>query len=80
MAALILPAVAVVTAPAPSPSEARVAQWRPLIAQASARFGVPEAWIAAVMAAESGGRAHLNDRPITSRAGAMGLMQQMPAT
>ena len=63
-----------------SPSEHRVAQWRPFIAQASARFGVPEAWIAAVMAAESGGRTHLDGRPITSRAGAMGLMQVMPST
>lgn len=80
MAALILAAAAVLAVQAPSSSEEGVAQWRPLIAQASARFGVPEAWIAAVMAAESGGRTHLDDRPITSRAGAMGLMQVMPAT
>ncbi|AZS19911.1 MULTISPECIES: lytic transglycosylase domain-containing protein [unclassified Caulobacter] len=80
MAALILAATAVVSAPVPSSSEEPIAQWRPLIAQASARFSVPEAWIAAVMAAESGGRTHLDGRPITSRAGAMGLMQVMPDT
>ncbi|PZU47958.1 MAG: lytic transglycosylase [Sphingomonas sp.] len=57
-----------------------VEHWRPLITEASRRFGVPEAWIAAVMQAESGGRTVLNGRPITSRAGAMGLMQVMPAT
>ena len=32
------------------------------------------------MAAESGGQAMLDGRPITSRAGAMGLMQVMPET
>src|SRR3546814_115816 len=32
------------------------------------------------MQIESGGRTHLNGRPITSHAGAMGLMQLMPAT
>lgn len=32
------------------------------------------------MHAESGGRTTLNGRPITSRAGAMGLMQLMPGT
>jgi soluble lytic murein transglycosylase-like protein len=57
-----------------------VARWRPLIAEASRRFDVPETWIAAVMQAESGGRTHLRGRPITSRAGAMGLMQVMPDT
>ena len=64
-------------APAAPPG---VEQWRPLIAEAAQRFDVPPAWIAAVMAAESGGRTHLNGVPITSRAGAMGLMQVMPAT
>jgi soluble lytic murein transglycosylase-like protein len=32
------------------------------------------------MRAESGGRTHLDGRPIVSRAGAMGLMQLMPGT
>ncbi|WP_206931778.1 transglycosylase SLT domain-containing protein [Roseococcus thiosulfatophilus] len=49
--------------------------WGPWIREASARFDVPEAWIREVMRQESGGRAH-----VTSRAGAMGLMQVMPAT
>ncbi|MFA5969174.1 MAG: lytic transglycosylase domain-containing protein [Sphingomonas sp.] len=57
-----------------------VDRWRAEIAEASARFGVPVAWIERVMRAESSGKTMLNGRPITSRAGAMGLMQLMPAT
>jgi soluble lytic murein transglycosylase-like protein len=45
------------------------------VADASRRFGIPEAWIWAVMRVESGGNARA-----VSRAGAMGLMQIMPAT
>ncbi len=45
------------------------------VAKAARRFGIPEAWIWAVMRVESGG----NFRAV-SRAGAMGLMQIMPAT
>ncbi|MDC7675163.1 lytic transglycosylase domain-containing protein [Asticcacaulis sp. LKC15W] len=48
--------------------------------QASADFAIPFPWIDAVIQAESGGRTHLNGRPITSKAGAMGLMQLMPGT
>ncbi|MFI5024286.1 MAG: lytic transglycosylase domain-containing protein [Alphaproteobacteria bacterium] len=55
-------------------------QWEPLIAESSRRFGVPESWIRSVMRAESGGQTMLDGRPITSRAGAMGLMQVMPET
>lgn len=55
-------------------------QWRDIIAEASARFGVPAAWIEQVMRAESRGITVWQGRPITSRAGAMGLMQLMPAT
>jgi membrane-bound lytic murein transglycosylase B len=55
-------------------------QWQPLIDEASRRFDLPAAWIRAVMRAESGGRTMLDGRPITSRAGAMGLMQVMPET
>ena len=58
----------------------RVARWRAFITEASRRFVVPEDWIVAVMAAESGGETERNGRPIDSRAGAMGLMQMMPAT
>lgn len=45
------------------------------IAEASRRFGVPVAWIRAVLAAESAGDAHA-----VSPKGAMGLMQLMPET
>ncbi len=64
---------------APARAES-VADWQPYIAEASARFGVPIAWIERVMQAESRGRTTWQGRPITSRAGAMGLMQLMPAT
>jgi hypothetical protein len=45
------------------------------MAEASRRFGVPLAWIRAVIRIESAG-----DRRAVSRAGAMGLMQLMSAT
>jgi soluble lytic murein transglycosylase-like protein len=61
-------------------TDAALDRWQEFIAEASRRFGVPEAWIRAVMQAESGGRTMLHGRPITSRAGAMGLMQVMPDT
>jgi len=54
--------------------------WQPLIAQASLRFGVPQAWIERVILVESGGHTMLEGHPIRSRIGAMGLMQLMPAT
>lgn len=57
-----------------------VDRWSAPIAEASARFGLPEAWIRRVMRAESGGRIRLSGRPIVSRVGAMGLMQLMPGT
>lgn len=45
------------------------------VAEASRRFGIPEAWIWSVMRVESAGN------PVaTSHAGAMGLMQVMPGT
>ena len=59
---------------------AEVERWTPYIREASARFGIPEEWIRRVIGAESGGRIMLNGRPVTSRAGAMGLMQLMPGT
>ena len=56
-------------------------RWAPLIQEASRRFGIAETWIKAVMRMESGGRTLLDDKkPITSRAGAMGIMQVMPET
>ena len=64
-----------------SPAAANpVDRWRAHIAEASARFGVPQEWIRRVIQAESGGRTMLAGRLITSSAGAMGLMQLMPGT
>ncbi|WP_067219084.1 lytic transglycosylase domain-containing protein [Stappia indica] len=45
------------------------------ITEASQRFGIPEAWIVAVIQAESAGDVHA-----VSSVGAMGLMQVMPDT
>lgn len=47
----------------------------PHVAEASQRFAIPEAWIWRVMHVESRGNARA-----VSRAGAMGVMQIMPAT
>ena len=56
-------------------------RWSPLVAEASQRVGISEAWIKAVMHVETGGRTVLaGDHPITSHAGAMGLMQLMRGT
>ncbi len=64
--------------PAPGPPDD---PWGPHIHEAAARFGVPEAWVRAVMRQESGGRQSGADgAPVTSSAGAMGLMQVMPDT
>lgn len=49
--------------------------WGPYIREAAERFDVPEVWIREVMRVESGGR-----WDAISPAGAMGLMQVMPAT
>lgn len=76
LAGMPVAGVAKPAAPAVSP----VDHWQPLIDMAARRFGIPVAWIRAVMRAESGGHAMHDGRPITSPAGAMGLMQIMPAT
>lgn len=57
-----------------------VDRWSGDIAQASHRFGIPQSWIRRVIRLESGGRAVVAGVPIVSSAGAMGLMQLMPAT
>src|ERR1700712_2580111 len=58
-----------------------VERWSPFIKEASRRFALPESWIRAVMTVESGGRTTLVEgQPITSPAGAMGVMQLMPQT
>jgi soluble lytic murein transglycosylase-like protein len=52
-----------------------VETWGREIATASQRFAIPSAWIRAVIEVESGGKPDA-----VSSAGAMGLMQLMPAT
>lgn len=61
----------------PSPLAPRVQHdaYADHVAEASRRFGIPETWINAVLQAESAG-----DVRAISSAGAMGLMQIMPAT
>lgn len=66
--------------PVPRSSHSAVGQWRDFIAEAAQEFAIPESWIRAVMGQESGGHTTLHGRPITSSAGAMGLMQVMPGT
>lgn len=67
-----------------SPADARSAsgidRWADEIRKAAARFKIPQGWIRAVMSAESGGAETIEGQPVTSRAGAMGLMQLMPDT
>ena len=77
-------AAAMIGCSAPDPVDAPVmisaAEIDSYILESSYRFNIPPQWIRAVIQVESGGRTHLNGRPITSHAGAMGLMQVMPAT
>lgn len=80
MAALTRVLAASLLFAAPPANADAVERWRPIIEDASARFGMPTRWIERVMRAESGGRTMLNGHPIRSRAGAIGLMQLMPAT
>ena len=55
--------------------------WGPYITEAAAKFDVPERWVREVMRQESGGSLYSRGGTlITSGAGAMGLMQVMPAT
>lgn len=64
-----------VAQPAPIARSAAAESYAAHIAEASQRFGIPEHWIRAVLRAESAGDMHA-----ISSAGAMGLMQVMPAT
>jgi membrane-bound lytic murein transglycosylase B len=58
-----------------------ILRWKPLVAKAATRAGVPVAWINAVMRVESGGRTMLTDsQPMISSKGALGLMQVLPQT
>ena len=54
--------------------------WRPIIREAAHRFELPRAWLDAVILEESAGCSTINGKPTVSAAGAMGLMQLMPAT
>jgi membrane-bound lytic murein transglycosylase B len=58
-----------------------ISRWAPYVKEASRRFGVSADWVRAVIRMESGGRTLSDDnQPITSSAGAMGIMQVMPET
>lgn len=70
-----LSAAAAQSAPAIVPAAAPRHPYAQHLTEAAQRFGIPESWIARVMHVESRG----NPRAV-SRAGAMGLMQIMPAT
>lgn len=58
-----------------TPAAAAAEPWAEAIAAASARFGLPEAWVREIIRAESGGEVRA-----LSPKGAMGLMQLMPGT
>ena len=60
---------------APRDGSPKIERWAAHISDAARRFGRPEAWVRAVMQAESGGLADAK-----SSAGAIGLMQIMPDT
>jgi len=62
---------------APGPPED---PWGPYIREASAKYDVPDQWIRSLMRVESGGHEYINGHLVISSAGAMGLMQVMPAT
>lgn len=58
-----------------------IRRWKAPVAKASRRFGVPVAWINAVIRVESGGHAMLSENMhMVSNKGAMGIMQVMPGT
>src|SRR5690606_10377365 len=81
MAVLVMPCGSLAQTPEPVVENTpAVERWRPIIDEASQRFAIPQARIAAVMQAGSAGLTHWKGRPITSPAGAMGLMQLMPGT
>jgi transglycosylase-like protein with SLT domain len=62
------------------PPAERIDRWEPFITEASQRFSIPKKWIRTIINIESGGRTMLLGRPITSGAGAMGVMQLMSDT
>lgn len=62
------------------PASELIDRWEPFIKEASVRYSIPEKWVRTVIQIESGGRTMLLGRPITSGAGAMGVMQLMHDT
>lgn len=62
------------------PAFCGTARWQPIVREAANRFGLPAAWVDAVIRAESAGCEVMDGSPTTSSAGAMGLMQLMPET
>ncbi|ETR77838.1 lytic transglycosylase [Afipia sp. P52-10] len=75
LAFTVTPTVATLAQIAPLERPVSTDPYTAHVAEASQRFGVPAAWIRAVMRAESAG-----DVRAISSAGAMGLMQIMPDT
>lgn len=71
----VIPGVPALAQSMPGSQSTAQDSYAALIADASQRFALPERWIRAVMQVESAG-----DRRAVSAAGAMGLMQIMPAT
>ena len=73
---LALPAVPFAQPAGPTPNlRPAKTQTQDFVAAAARRFEIPQAWISALIRVESGGDPHA-----ISHAGAMGLMQIMPAT
>jgi soluble lytic murein transglycosylase-like protein len=58
----------------------RISRWQPYITEASVRYALPATWIRAIINIESSGRTMKDGRPITSGAGAVGVMQLMRGT
>jgi soluble lytic murein transglycosylase-like protein len=58
----------------------RINRWQPYITEASVRYAIPATWIRAIINIESSGRIMEDGRPITSGAGAVGVMQLMRGT
>lgn len=73
--AIGIPSLAMSAQAGPTQGQPASDPYAPHVAEAARRFGIPAAWIRAVMHVESRG-----DRRAVSAKGAMGLMQLMPET
>ena len=62
------------------PVAQRIGRWQPYIMEASVRYALPAAWIRTIINIESSGRTMKDGHPITSGAGAVGVMQLMRGT